>query len=127
MRPSCEGVSPHSQRTAGPRNDSSIISIASAAHAQPQYSSSTTWKRPKPAARAAGLSVLGYGLGELKPEVLKTCASHSEPVGQCRLQSPATCIANAMRDCAYKQAQRTRSQIAPAAGFAMAHTNGPGQ
>ena len=57
MRPSWEGVSPHSQRTAGPRNDSNIISIASAAHAQPQYSSSTTWKRPKPARAQQALTV----------------------------------------------------------------------
>lgn len=35
--------------TAGPRNDSSIISIASAHHASPVYSSISHWNLPKPA------------------------------------------------------------------------------
>ena len=80
MRPSCEGVSPHSQRTAGPRKDSSIISIASAAQAQPQYSSSTTWKRPKPARAQKQASASRVGRNHTSSPIFSACASHNESV-----------------------------------------------
>ena len=55
--PSCLGDIPHSHRAAGPRNESSIISIASPIHASPVTQSITSWKGPKPISSMASSTV----------------------------------------------------------------------
>ena len=55
--PSCLGEIPHSHRAAGPRKDSSIISIASPIHASPVTHSITSWYGPKPMSSMASSTV----------------------------------------------------------------------
>ena len=56
-RPSWAGLTPHSQRTDGPRKDRSIISMASPIHANPVKKSITSWNRPNPAPSIASSTV----------------------------------------------------------------------